>query len=171
MSMNNRDFADLLKARRLEEDILLSIKGYDYARVDTDDAFGDVNRLRNFEVIAGLLGGAPMDAITVCAVYWLKHVLALCTYIATRRLESEPLASRFTDLQNYGYLLEANIRAASDGADEEDALDAAEPPGAEAPIVSKSDGLFTHHAQAILDALLDWRLGEDILRRNKGVQS
>ena len=103
MPMTNADFKELIQNRRLDEDLLLSIKGQDYARADKD------NRLRNFELIADLLAGAPMDAVTVCAIYWLKHVLAICTYVATRKLESEDLDSRFTDNQNYGYLLEACV--------------------------------------------------------------
>ena len=103
--MDNHRFDGLVDRRRTAEDVLLSQKGQDYARLDQG------NRLRNFEVVADLLQGALIDAVTVCAIYWLKHVLALCTYVSTRSLESEGLSGRFTDLQNYGYLLEANIEA------------------------------------------------------------
>ncbi len=110
MPYSNEAFGELVQARRAEEDEVLQVKGQDYARLDLN------NRLRNFEVIADLLRDAPVDATTVCAVYWLKHVMAVCTFVSSRRLESEDIGGRFTDLQNYGYLLEANIKAAEEAA-------------------------------------------------------
>ena len=111
MGMSNDTFKKLVDSRRLQEDLLLSIKGQDYARIYDGQVLGEANRLRNFEVIADLLKGAPVDALTVAAIYWLKHVLAICTYVADRMPGAEPLGSRFSDVNNYSYLLEACVIA------------------------------------------------------------
>jgi len=87
---------------------ILMAKGPDYAGHDGD------NRLANFESVAQLLKGAPMDAATVAAVYWLKHVFAICTYIRTRRPGSEPILGRFADDRNYNALLWACLVAGTD---------------------------------------------------------
>lgn len=68
-------------------------KGKDYS--DNDDRFS------NFKVIAELLGLTPLQ---VWAVYYLKHVIAIMTFVKTGELASEPIESRFHDTINYDLL-------------------------------------------------------------------
>jgi len=99
MPMTNEEFAKVVAELDAACQTLLDKKGADYTKND--------NRLDNFEVVAALLQGAPMDRITVCAVYLLKQVISLCRYVRERTLESESLDSRFQDVRNYIALLYA----------------------------------------------------------------
>jgi len=99
MPMTNVDFTVATNLLQMKADGILLSKGPDYASHDGD------NRLANFELVAQLLKGAPIDAMTTAAVYWLKHVLAICTYIRNRRPGSEPILGRFADERNYNALL------------------------------------------------------------------
>ena len=76
-------------------------KGHDYTVGN-----GDEDRLWNFKIVAGLLGITPMQAL---GVYWLKHILAICTYIKTGNVESEDIDGRFLDESNYNLLGRALI--------------------------------------------------------------
>lgn len=98
MPMTNETFTDCLKKLNEDAEAILVAKGPDYA------GHGEDNRLANFETIAELLKGAPVDALTVAAVYWLKHVFAICTYVRTRREGSEPMPGRWQDERNYNAL-------------------------------------------------------------------
>ena len=98
MPMTNEAFAACLNALDEEANSILKAKGPEYA------GHGEDNRLANFETIAELLRGAPIDALTVAAVYWLKHVFAICTYVRTRREGSEPMFGRWADERNYNAL-------------------------------------------------------------------
>lgn len=98
MPMTNEAFYACLNALDQEANDILAVKGPDYA------GHGEDNRLANFETIAELLKGAPIDALTIAAVYWLKHVFAICTYVRTRREGSEPMPGRWADERNYNGL-------------------------------------------------------------------
>lgn len=100
--MTNLEFELLVSAARKRQDKILLVKGADYAEGIEDTS----NRLSNFTHIATLLG---IDQTTVCAIYLLKHVIALCRAVRDRELASEPLASRFDDVSNYTMLLLANF--------------------------------------------------------------
>lgn len=99
--MKNTDFETMVKGFRLRQDKLIISKGHDYTVGN-----GDEDRLWNFKTVAGLLGITPMQAL---GVYWLKHVLAICTYIKTGILQSEGLDGRFLDESNYNLLGRALI--------------------------------------------------------------
>jgi hypothetical protein len=99
--MKNTDFEMLVKQFRLRQDKLILSKGHDYTVGN-----GDEDRLWNFKTVAGLLGISPMQAL---GVYWLKHVLAICTYIKIGHLKSENLDGRFLDESNYNLLGRALI--------------------------------------------------------------
>jgi hypothetical protein len=96
--MTNEDFEACTRRLNTEADSILRIKGPDYA------GHGQDNRLANFETIAELLKGAPIDAMTVAAIYWLKHVFAICTFVRTRKEGSEPMLGRWADERNYNAL-------------------------------------------------------------------
>lgn len=99
--MKNTDFEMLVRRFRLRQDELIISKGHDYTVGN-----GDEDRLWNFKTVAGLLGIDPMQAL---GVYWLKHVLAICTYIKTGALKSEDIDGRFLDESNYNLLGRALI--------------------------------------------------------------
>ena len=108
MPMTNMEFACALSELNDAANGILAAKGPEYA------GHGGDNRLANFETIEVLLRGAPVDALTVAAVYWLKHVLAICTYIRTRKEGVESLESRFADERNYNALLWACVKGGSE---------------------------------------------------------
>jgi hypothetical protein len=99
--MKNTDFEKLVRQFRLRQDELIISKGHDYTVGN-----GDEDRLWNFKTVAGLLGIHPMQAL---GVYWLKHILAICTYIKTGALKSEDIDGRFLDESNYNLLGRALI--------------------------------------------------------------
>lgn len=72
---------------------ILEQKGHDYT--DQDDG------LSNFYDVGKQLGKSALD---VWAIYWLKHVYAILTFIRTGGLKSEPIESRFNDAINYLFL-------------------------------------------------------------------
>lgn len=100
--MKNTEFEQMVKKFRERQDLLIVSKGHDYTVGN-----GDQDRLWNFKTVAGLLGINPLQAL---GVYWLKHVLAICTYIKTGNLESgEDIDGRFLDESNYNLLGRALI--------------------------------------------------------------
>ena len=99
--MKNSDFEKLVAQFRMRQDRLIISKGHDYTVGN-----GDEDRLWNFKTVAGLLGITPMQAL---GVYWLKHILAICTYIKTGNVESEDIDGRFLDESNYNLLGRALI--------------------------------------------------------------
>lgn len=103
--MKNRDFEKLVKHFRERQDELIISKGHDYTVGN-----GDADRLWNFKTVAGMLGITPMQAV---GVYWLKHVLAICTYIKLGKVESEDIDGRFLDESNYNLLANALIHELS----------------------------------------------------------
>ena len=94
--MTNKQFEKLLKEFRLQQDKLVKTKGHDYTIGQ-----GEEDRLFNFKWVAEVLGISPLQ---VMAVYWLKHILAILTFIKTGSVKSEGLAGRFLDENNYNLL-------------------------------------------------------------------
>lgn len=94
--MTNKQFEKLAIKFRERQDKLIITKGHDYTVGN-----GDEDRLWNFKFVAGLLGITPLQAL---GVYWLKHVLAICTYIKLGKVESEDIDGRFLDESNYNLL-------------------------------------------------------------------
>jgi hypothetical protein len=93
---------------------ILKRKGNDYAAGDEEDS-GNAN----FEIVASLLVDAPMDELTVWAVYFLKHVCSIITFIRKRHLESEPIADRFHDIANYANIGHTLVEEMKDRNDDE----------------------------------------------------
>ena len=101
--MDNEEFLRIRGELNATCEEILGIKGKDYTigRQDKD-------KLYNFREI-GKLFGSPRLAIDVAAVYWLKHVFAIMSYIKTKREGSEPIKERFADCRNYIDLMWAII--------------------------------------------------------------
>jgi hypothetical protein len=99
--MNNRDFEKMVRQFREQQDKLIIIKGHDYTVGN-----GDGDRLWNFKFVGEMLGISPLQAL---GVYWLKHVLSICTYIKMGKVESEGIDGRFLDESNYNLLGRALI--------------------------------------------------------------
>lgn len=100
--MNNKDFEALVKEFRTKQDELIIIKGNDYTVGNAQE-----DRLWNFKTVGGLLGISPLQCL---GVYWLKHVLAICTFIKYGKVESEDIDGRFIDESNYNLLGRALIK-------------------------------------------------------------
>lgn len=96
--MDAKTFERIVAAARKRQDKIIKEKGDDYTvgNADTD-------RLYNFKFIAQVLGLTPVQ---VWAVYFLKHVLAICAFTKGVQ-ESEPITGRMDDVVNYIYLLDA----------------------------------------------------------------
>jgi len=73
---------------------VLRRKGPDYSGIE------NVNH--NFEEGAERLG---VDKYVIWAVYFFKHMMALESWLKSRKLESEGLEGRLTDLINYLFIL------------------------------------------------------------------
>ena len=84
---------ELLKlAQRLNEKEreLLIKKGGDYS--------GETDTLSNFKIIGKLLNRTPLE---ICAVYTMKHILAIMNFVKDGKLRSEPIEGRILDARNY----------------------------------------------------------------------
>jgi hypothetical protein len=99
--MKNTEFEKMVRSFREKQDELIISKGHDYTVGN-----GDSDRLWNFKTVAEMIGITPMQAL---GVYWLKHVLAICTYIKLGKVESEDIDGRFLDESNYNLLGRALI--------------------------------------------------------------
>lgn len=69
---------------------ILKTKGHDYA--------GEGDRLSNFKRVGQAIG---QDALVAWAVYFLKHVDSILTFVRERKLASEPIEGRLLDAANY----------------------------------------------------------------------
>lgn len=78
---------------------ILQTKGIDYAA-----GKAEADRLYNFFAIANSLSISPLQ---VWGVFFMKHVTAVQKFVATGRVESEPVHQRLLDIANYCVLLEA----------------------------------------------------------------
>lgn len=99
--MNNKAFESLVKDFREKQDKLIILKGNDYTVGNAQE-----DRLWNFKEVGALLGITPLQCL---GVYWLKHVLAICTFIKYGKVESEDIDGRFLDESNYNLLGRALI--------------------------------------------------------------
>jgi hypothetical protein len=84
----------LIEDFRKRQDELLQTKGNDYTMANED-------RCHNFKEVAAFVGITPMQA---WAVYYLKHVFAICTQVKYGKVQSEDIYERFIDANNYSYL-------------------------------------------------------------------
>lgn len=98
--MTNKQFTAFTRQLRRKQDELILNKGYDYTQ-------GNPDRFYNFKFVARHLGLSPMQ---VWGVYWLKHVLAILTFIKTGRVKSERIEERFHDEATYNLLGEALLQ-------------------------------------------------------------
>ncbi len=118
--MDNKGFFRMHDGLNKLRDEILGVKGSEYPT-------GHGDRLSNFKVVGQLLsplegeGQARIDGEwveatvqlelepeVVAAIYTLKHVLSLCTFIREQRSDKEghePFSSRIADIQNYCDLL------------------------------------------------------------------
>lgn len=103
--MNRTQFEELVTRTEAANKAERLVKGNDYAKPDEDI-------LSNFKELADRLAGAPMDAITVWAVYLEKHIFAIERFVRDRQLSSETIESRFTDASNYLHLGRALLQEA-----------------------------------------------------------
>ena len=100
--MKNAEFEELVREFRAQQDELILTKGNDYTV-----GYGENDRLWNFKTVGGLLGITPLQCL---GVFWLKHVLAICTFIKNGKVESEDIDGRFVDESNYNLLGRALVK-------------------------------------------------------------
>jgi len=90
---------NLVKALQKEEDRILETKAKEYANEE--------DTLANFKIIAEILNVAmPLPnskwkPSQICAVYWLKHILAMLDNMNREKSLSEGLRSRALDARVY----------------------------------------------------------------------
>lgn len=92
--MTKKKFNKFLKQFHSSQEKLLISKGHDYTQ-------GSDDRFLNFKEVASLTGMTPLQ---VWAVYWMKHVFAICTYVKFGEVKSEGIEGRFLDEANYNVL-------------------------------------------------------------------
>ena len=97
--MDIRRFTTLVAKARARQDQLLKLKGADYTG-------GNEDRLNNFKESARALNLTDLE---VWAVYFLKHIAAITTYVKDGKVQSENIKGRIDDAINYLYLLEGLI--------------------------------------------------------------
>jgi len=91
--MYKDDFYALVKNMQEEEQDILFRKGQDYQ-------CGSNDVLANFRRIAERLSLSPLE---VWAVYFLKHIDAILTFVRQGTVASEDIKGRFNDARNYLY--------------------------------------------------------------------
>ena len=97
--MTNKQFYQMLKKFQQDELTVMQSKGLEYC-------LGSDDKLANFKSIARR---TQTDALVVWAVYFLKHIDSIMSYIKHRRVYSEPIRSRIIYARNYLALLLALI--------------------------------------------------------------
>jgi len=97
--MTLKDFAQLVNDQCDHMTEVLDTKGNDYR--------GDEDALANFKAV-GFRNG--LTSWQVWGVYFGKHIMAIERFIASGKLESEPIEERITDAQNYLMLLLALVK-------------------------------------------------------------
>lgn len=108
--MNQQERADFIKEFDAQYcNAVMEDKGRTYSEGSGGGA-EDVHA--NFSLVASLLNGAPMDDLTVAAVYFLKHVASICRFVVTREEDSEGINGRLGDGRNYLAIMAALIREA-----------------------------------------------------------
>lgn len=118
--MDNKGFFRIHDQLNKLRDEILGVKGSEYPT-------GNGDRLSNFKVVGQLLSPLEGDGLAridgewveatvqlelepdvVAAIYTLKHVLSLCTFIREQREDKEgheTFSGRIADIQNYCDLL------------------------------------------------------------------
>jgi hypothetical protein len=102
--MTIEDRAAFVKA--IVEGMLLPVmskKGRDYTEYVQTSQKRSANS--NFTAIAEMFGDAGVDKYKVWAIYFLKHVQSILSWVATKRVESEKIEGRMTDAINYLFIL------------------------------------------------------------------
>jgi len=96
--MNNQQRNDLIK-QFIDKYVfgILTTKGKDYA--------GNEDANSNFKMVAERVGQPGVDKYMTWAVYFMKHLMSIETWLRTRKLESEPLITRIADAVNYLLIL------------------------------------------------------------------
>jgi len=114
--VDNKGFFRMHDGLNKLRDEILGVKGSEYPT-------GHGDRLSNFKVVGQLLSPLEGDGLAridgkwakarvrlelepevVAAIYTLKHVLSLCTFIREQRSDKEghePFSGRIADIQNY----------------------------------------------------------------------
>lgn len=103
--MNTERLTQLVEKAQQRHKSILTAKGRDYAGPEGTD------RLANFRRLAQRLD-LPMRV--VWAVYFMKHIDAIMSWVKTGKVESEGLQGRFDDAHNYLYLVEAIVQEERD---------------------------------------------------------
>ena len=83
---------------------VLSQKGRDYTAYTADED-GKVSANANFSALAEMLSDPNIDKYQVWSVFFLKHIQAILSWVATRSVESEEIEGRLTDALNYLVIL------------------------------------------------------------------
>jgi hypothetical protein len=94
--MNNKDFTKAINELEKTANSILKVKGDEYTL-----GKGEQDRHTNFKEVANLLGLQPKQ---VWAVYWMKHVFSILSWVKGGNFGSEPSINRFADERNYSYL-------------------------------------------------------------------
>lgn len=94
--MNNQDFIRAILELEEQANDILDVKGAEYTL-----GKGEEDRHTNFKEVANLLGLEPKQ---VWAIYWLKHVFSILSWVKGSTFGSEPAVNRFSDERNYCYL-------------------------------------------------------------------
>jgi hypothetical protein len=92
-------------------------KGRDYST----HADAEIDMNSNFKVLADMMG-PNVDKYVVWDVYFMKHIMAIQSFIATRKLESEGIRGRILDAINYLAILESLIEEDKQIPDEDGGL-------------------------------------------------
>jgi hypothetical protein len=77
---------------------VLAVKGEDYSRYASKEA---TKANANFGALADMFKGSKLDKYHVWAVFMMKHIQAILTWVSQRKLEDEGIQGRFTDATNY----------------------------------------------------------------------
>jgi len=91
---------------------IMKAKGRDYTQY-LQDAPDDAGRMgamisanANFQGVADLLSARQgIDKYVTWAVYFVKHIQAILSWVCTRQVKSEPIEGRMADAINYVFIL------------------------------------------------------------------
>lgn len=78
---------------------VLDAKGHDYTAYNAEAKAKSANS--NFAGVSEMLGDGHIDKFRVWAVFFIKHIQSILTWVATRKVESEKIEGRLTDALNY----------------------------------------------------------------------
>lgn len=91
--------AEMMK-RLFEEYLIptLARKAQDYSRYASKD---ETKANANFGALADMFKGSDIDRYHIWAVFMMKHIQAILTWVSQRKLEDEGIQGRFVDAANY----------------------------------------------------------------------